>query len=87
MKRIPLALLESKVKFLNVDTNANVKPYSDGAWNLGNFHISQVDGGYALHRVVNESGAVTDVFGSGHVSKRILCDLISAYSMGLHHNS
>jgi hypothetical protein len=50
--------------------------------NIGNYHLSGAYGGYALHRMVNVGGGITDVSQSGHVSKRALYDILHAYLAG-----
>ena len=52
--------------------------------NIGNYHLDGAYGGYALHRMTNESGGADDIFRVGHVSKRQLRDLMFAFIDGLH---
>jgi hypothetical protein len=69
-------------------TKSPAEPYRtvDGkaVANKGNYHISGAYGGYCLHRMVNESGGVSDVFSCGHVPARELAALMSAYTAGLY---
>ena len=51
--------------------------------NVGNYHLSGAYGGYALHRMDNESGGVRDVFGCGHQPKRELANRMHAFISGL----
>lgn len=46
------------------------------------YTLSGAYGGYSLHRIVNESGGVTDVFGAGHMPKRELYDRMHAFLRG-----
>jgi len=56
--RITKKDLEAKVERLNTYAkNLPTKPQ---------YELSCAYGGYALHRVINERGGVTDVFDSGH---------------------
>lgn len=50
---------------------------------IGNYHLDGAYGGYALHRMHNESGGVTDVLQVGHVPKPELQRLLFAYIRGL----
>jgi hypothetical protein len=72
---------------LNRMTGSPAEPYegSHGAWKAkpGNFHISGAYGGYALHRMVNEGGGVSDIFSRGHMPARELYELIHAFRRGL----
>ena len=49
---------------------------------VGNYHISGAYGGVSLHCMVNECGAVDDVFGCGHISKRDLWNRMRAFLEG-----
>lgn len=87
--RIKTSDLEALVKRINAETGSPHATYSgksvDGTLkaNVGNYHLSGAYGGWALHRIANESGGASDVFNSGHVSKRELYQLMSAYLRGL----
>lgn len=88
MQRITISILRKNAEMLNRMTGAPQEPYtkgSDGQFyaNIGNYHISQAYGGFALHRMCNESGGVSDIFSSGHVPARELHNLIWAYARGL----
>ncbi len=86
--RITRTFLEAKADTLNRMTKSPVEPSRmvDGKWtaNVGNYHISGANGGYCLHRMVNESGGVRDVFNCGHIPARELAGLMSAYMAGLY---
>jgi hypothetical protein len=86
--RITRAFLDAKVTTINSMTKSPAEPYRtvDGkaVANKGNYHISGAYGGYCLHRMVNESGGVSDVFSCGHVPARELAALMSAYTAGLY---
>lgn len=85
--QIKRTFLNAQVERLNTITNSPLSPYArEGERNVaqvGNFHISGAYGGVALHRVENESGAGSDVFKSGHVTKRELSQRIDAYIAGI----
>lgn len=49
---------------------------------IGNYHIDGAYGGYALHRMTNEGGGVSDVLGRGHVPTRELYELMQAWIKG-----
>lgn len=86
--RITRAHLDAKVATINSMTKSPAEPYRtvDGKViaNKGNYHISGAYGGYCLHRMVNESGGVSDVFSCGHIPARELAGLMSAYMYGLY---
>lgn len=50
---------------------------------IGAFYIDGAYGGYALYRMVNPGGGVSDVFRVGHVPKRELRNLMFAYLEGI----
>ena len=49
---------------------------------IGNYHIDGAYGGVNLHCIINESGAVNNVFGCGHVPKRDLWNRMRAFLEG-----
>ena len=51
--------------------------------NIDAYTLSGAYGGYSLHRIVNESGGVTDVFGCGHVPKRELYNRMQSFLRGI----
>ncbi len=51
--------------------------------NIGNYHIDHAYGGVELQQICNLSGGVTDVLGTGHVTKRDLYNQIHAFIRGL----
>lgn len=87
MNRITRKNLDACVDMLNRMTNSPPESYVevDGRWKAqpGNFHISGAYGGYALHRMCNEGGGVSDVFNSGHMKARELYELIHAFRRGI----
>jgi len=87
MQRITRKDLESATNRLNRITGHDPEPYrkEGDKWvaNIGNFHISGAYGGYALHRMVNQAGGVSDIFRQGHMPMRDLYNLIHAYSDGI----
>ena len=86
--RITSKTLDAIANRLNKLTNSPLEPYSRNAEgklqaNIGNFHISGAYGGYSLHRMVNISGGVSDVFNCGHMKARELADRMYAYERGI----
>jgi hypothetical protein len=86
MSSITKENLQAVVDRINKTTGSPAQTYTDVngklVANIGNYHLSNAYGGYALHRVCNTSGGITDVSNSGHVSKRELYDLMFAYLAG-----
>lgn len=86
--RITKKTLQPVVDRINRETGSPMEPWTkseDGRWkaNIGNYHLSSAYGGYALHRMVNEHGGVSDVFRAGHVPARELYGLMHAWLTGL----
>lgn len=50
---------------------------------VGHYYIDDAYGGVQLCRICNESGGVTNVLRTGHISKRELVELMHAYCYGL----
>ena len=75
--------LQAVVDRINHATGSPVEQYSkdDGA-NIGNYHLSSAYGGYALYRMVNASGGITDISDSGYMTKRALYNILHAYLAG-----
>jgi hypothetical protein len=89
--RITRKTLEAIVARINTMTNSPLETYTKGAdgkykANVGNFHISGAYGGYALHRMVNIDGGVSDVFSVGHQPARQVADRLYAFISGLNFN-
>ena len=85
MQRITRKHLEAKIAYLNDLTNSPVSYWSqddERMTAIGHYHLDGAYGGWALHRTMNHSGGVRDVFECGHVSARELAALISAYIKG-----
>lgn len=86
MQTITLKMLESVVIRINTITNSPIEAYSKVndkyIANIGNYHLRGAYGGYALHRMHNLSGGVSDVFQCGHVSKRELLNRLNAFING-----
>ena len=85
--RITITDLKRLAARLNQMTGSPAEPYTrdaDGRLraNIGNFRISQAYGGYVLHRMVSESGGVSDVLMSCHVPARELQTAILAWIEG-----
>lgn len=51
--------------------------------NIGVFYLDGAYGGYALYRIMNEGGGVTDVFNGGHMPKRELQARMFAFLEGI----
>lgn len=86
--RITNEHLQAIVDRLNVTTDSPMTPYSQGPdgkhrANPGNYHLSFAYGGVALHRMVGESGGVSEPLRTGHISKRELAELLYAYLYGI----
>lgn len=85
--RVSIKTLEAIVARINRMTGSPMEPYTRGprglVANVGNYHLSGAYGGYALHRMSNDGGGVSDVLRSGHVPKRELRDLMFAFIEGL----
>lgn len=79
--------LNAVVSRINRMTNSPLEPWTkDSAGkhqaNIGNYHLDGAYGGWALHRMVNVSGGIKDIFG-GHCSKRELRDQMFAFISGI----
>jgi hypothetical protein len=83
---ITLKNLQSVVDRINKATGSPVEQYTkvNGKLlaNIGNYHLSGAYGGYALHRMDNLSGGITDISNSGHMTKRVLYDMLHMYLAG-----
>lgn len=88
--QITISMLKSKIDYLNEITNSPLKPYSEVNGklqaNIGNFHLYQAYGAFGLHRMVNESGGITDRYVYGLHSKRELFNRLNAFINGLEFN-
>ena len=83
MQRITEAHLQAQVNRLNKLTGSPAEPYTNGKANIGNFHLSHAYGGVCLHRMYNDGGGVSSPLSTGHVTKRELAGLLSAYIAGI----
>ena len=88
MNRITNAHLKAVVDRINRATKSPMEPWtkrSDGInqAQIGNYHLSEAYGGVSLHRMVSEGGGVSDVLGTGHVTKRDLANRMQAFLRGL----
>lgn len=86
MQTVTLKMLEAVATRINVMTNNPLESYSkigdSYIAQVGNYHLNGAYGGYALHRMHNLGGGVSDVFQCGHVSKRELMDKMYAFING-----
>ena len=83
MQRITESHLQAKVNRLNRITGSPAEPYTAGKANIGNYHLSHAYGGVCLHRMHNSGGGVSSPLSTGHVSKRELAGLLSAFIAGI----
>jgi hypothetical protein len=83
MQRITESHLQAKIDRLNRITGSPAEPYTDGKANIGNYHLSHAYGGVCLHRMHNSGGGVSSPLSTGHVSKRELAGLLSAFIAGI----
>lgn len=86
MNRITVSDLRAVIARLNRTCGTPQDPYTPDAdgrlrANIGCWHLSRAYGGFGLHRMVNESGGVSDPFGH-HMPARELMNRISAYLRG-----
>lgn len=86
--RITKKTLQPVVDRINRETGSPAEPWTKGEdgrlkANIGNYHLSSDHGGYALHRMANERGGVSDVLSTGHVPARELYGLMHAWLVGL----
>ena len=87
MNRITVKDLEALIARLNRATGSPAEPYTRDdigirCANIGCYHLSRAYGGFALHRMVNEHGGVSEPFYTGHIPARDLYNRIHAYLMG-----
>lgn len=89
-ERINQQMLDRKIELLNKITGSPAKPYrqeADGRYyaNPGNFHIDSAYGGYALHRMSNESGGAgyPHGFPHGYFNRRELFEYLCAFIAGI----
>ena len=83
MQRITETHLQAKIDRLNRITGSPAEPYTNGKANVGNYHLSHAYGGVCLHRMHNSGGGVSSPLSTGHVSKRELAGLLSAFIAGI----
>lgn len=80
--RITIKDLRALCDRLNKLTDSPMQYWGDGKANVGNYHISQAYGGYALHRVHNQGGGITTPLSSYHRPARELWEQMQAYLHG-----
>ena len=90
--RITNRHIEALVERINAATGSPAEPYvradDEGGKaryvaQVGCYHLSGAYGGVALHRMSNECGGVSDVFGCGHMPKRELYGRMRAFLAGV----
>jgi len=86
MNRITDKDLQAVVNRINRMAGMPLEPYAKVGDNyvaqIGCYHLSHAYGGVALHRMYNEGGGVSDIFG-GHMPKRELYGKMHAFLAGL----
>ena len=88
MKTIKLIQLEQIITQINHATGNDIDTYEKGDNGglkaiVGNYHLSQAYGGCALYQITSEGGAIADIFGCGHVSKRALYERLQSFLLGV----
>jgi len=87
MQRITRTQLDNAVLWLNKLTDSPeacyTRVFDKLIANVGNYHVASAYGGFALHRMSNESGGIRDVFQVGYVPMRELYNLIHAFRRGI----
>lgn len=83
MYRITDKHLQARIDYLNRITGSPASPYVGNVAQIGNYHLSHAYGGVALHRMFNNSGGVTEPLCTGHIPKRELMGLLSAFIAGI----
>ena len=81
--RITEKQLQLLVDRINTACGHPLAAYSGGQPNALNYHLSFAYGGVSLHQMGANGGGTRDVFSCGHMPKRNLYDLMSAYLSGL----
>lgn len=77
--RITMKTLEARLAHLNELAGFSAPKYSD----IGAYCLSGAYGGVALHKYTNNAGGITDIFNQGHMPKKELYGLMSAYISGI----
>jgi hypothetical protein len=84
---VTLKMLQNKIDYINDATGSPMEPYTriDGRIqaNIGNYHISQAYGGFALMRMATEGGGITMPTNSSHITKRELCHQLDGFIAAL----
>lgn len=89
MNQIRLRDLQATVDRINRTTGNPIQPYiksEDGSRlvaQIGNYHLDGAYGGHALHRMQTDGGGISDVFRSGHMTKRDLYNRMHAFLAAL----
>lgn len=83
MNRITDKHLQAKIDYLNKITSSPSMPYVGSVAQIGCYHLSHAYGGVCLHRMCNSTGGVSDIFSTGHTTKRELAGLIEAFTRGI----
>ena len=79
MQKITIKMLEKQVNNLNKSVGHKNASYSE----IGSYVLDYAYGGISLHKYVNANGAISDVLGCGHITKRDLFNRIYAFIAGI----
>lgn len=91
MHNVTKNMLQAKVDYLNKITRNYPEPWTrvngELVANIGNYHLSGAYGGYCVHQMMNQGGGVTTPICYGHIPKRELFGLLSAFISGYEQNT
>lgn len=82
--RVTKTQIENTINYLNNITNQPTKPYVDGKASIGNYHLNEANGGYALYRMCNENGGIREII--PRCTKKELLFALDAYIAGIQDN-
>ena len=85
--RVTKTMLENKVDHLNNVTDSPRKYFTSDGISIDHFCLSGAYGGYELQRTCNNGGGVRTPLNTGHIPKKELYNLISAFIDGILFNS
>lgn len=82
MRRRPVTegQLRDLVHQININAGTPTTAYNAGRAQVGHYTLSYAYGGVALHQIKSEGGAIRDVFGLGHMTKRELFHLLWSWT-------
>lgn len=79
--RVTAKILESLVDSINKVAGTPISPFTDGKWNIDNYHIYHAYNSVSLHKVSNDGGGVTQIYGP--CSNRELYCFMQGYIQGI----